>query len=151
MFGIGSFRSRDCQGLTRRSFLRVGASLPFAAGLSAPTREAIAAEAPKARSVMLVWLVGGPSHLDLFDPKPELERLHGKPIEGFPESLPRDVQRLRIPVSRLHAPERLVVSTGQPDLVVVDRRGWLESRPRPHQLCVRATRRGIVRSFPAEV
>src|SRR5262249_10268631 len=29
-----------------------------------------AADTPKARSVLLVWLGGGPSHLDLFDPKP---------------------------------------------------------------------------------
>ena len=30
-----------------------------------------AAEAPKAKSILLVWLGGGPSHLDLFDPKPK--------------------------------------------------------------------------------
>jgi uncharacterized protein (DUF1501 family) len=84
MFGIGSFRSGDCQGLTRRSFLRVGASLPFAAGLSASTREAIAAEAPKARSVMLVWLVGAPSHLDLFDPKPKAPAEYRGPFAAIP-------------------------------------------------------------------
>ncbi|MCI0457691.1 MAG: DUF1501 domain-containing protein [Gemmataceae bacterium] len=28
------------------------------------------AETPRARSVLLIWLGGGPSHLDLFDPKP---------------------------------------------------------------------------------
>jgi hypothetical protein len=37
-----------------------------AAGRSAGS----AAAAPKARSILLVWLGGGPSHLDLFDPKP---------------------------------------------------------------------------------
>ena len=30
-----------------------------------------AAEAAKARSILVIWLGGGPSHLDLFDPKPD--------------------------------------------------------------------------------
>lgn len=38
---------------------------------------------PKARSVIYLFMAGGPSQLDLFDPKPELTRLHGQPI---PES-----------------------------------------------------------------
>src|SRR2546423_2893347 len=38
---------------------------------------------PKAKSVIWLFMEGGPSHLDLFDPKPELERLAGQPM---PES-----------------------------------------------------------------
>jgi len=34
----------------------------------------------KARSVIFLFMEGGPSHLDLFDPKPALERLAGQPI-----------------------------------------------------------------------
>lgn len=71
MFGFGNYRVRDCQGLTRRSFLRFGAGLPFAAGMFGGESLLPAAETRKARSVMLIWLVGGPSHLDLFDPKPD--------------------------------------------------------------------------------
>ncbi len=70
MFGLGNYRVRDCQGLTRRSFLRFGAGLPFAAGMFGGASLGQAADARKAKSVMLIWLVGGPSHLDLFDPKP---------------------------------------------------------------------------------
>src|SRR5260221_7109608 len=44
--------------------------------------------APKAKSVIWLFMEGGPSHLDLFDPKPELERLSGKPM---PESFGRPV------------------------------------------------------------
>src|SRR5262245_36844489 len=38
---------------------------------------------PTAKSVIFLFMEGGPSHLDLFDPKPELERMAGKPM---PES-----------------------------------------------------------------
>src|ERR1051325_9940031 len=36
--------------------------------------------APTAKSVIWLFMEGGPSHLDLFDPKPELEKLAGKPM-----------------------------------------------------------------------
>jgi uncharacterized protein (DUF1501 family) len=71
MISVGRFPTRTCQGLTRREFLRFGAAAPLALGPAA------AAAAPgkrpsagRARSILLVWLWGGPSHLDLFDPKP---------------------------------------------------------------------------------
>ena len=37
----------------------------------------------KARQLILVFLTGGVSHLDTFDPKPRLRELHGKPIPAF--------------------------------------------------------------------
>ncbi len=33
---------------------------------------------PKAKSVIFLFMAGGPSHLETFDPKPELNRLHGQ-------------------------------------------------------------------------
>jgi hypothetical protein len=38
--------------------------------------------APRARAMISLFMQGGPSHLDLFDPKPELERLDGQPFPG---------------------------------------------------------------------
>ncbi len=38
---------------------------------------------PRARSVIYLFMMGGPSHVDLFDPKEDLQRLDGQPI---PES-----------------------------------------------------------------
>src|SRR5947209_11362752 len=35
---------------------------------------------PTAKSVIWLFMEGGPSHIDLFDPKPELERLAGQPL-----------------------------------------------------------------------
>jgi hypothetical protein len=37
---------------------------------------------PKARSVIWCFLDGGPSHIDLFDPKPQLQKLAGQPLPG---------------------------------------------------------------------
>jgi hypothetical protein len=36
--------------------------------------------APTAKSVIWLFMEGGPSHLDIFDPKPELEHLAGQPM-----------------------------------------------------------------------
>jgi hypothetical protein len=36
--------------------------------------------APTAKSVIFLFMEGGPSHIDLFDPKPELARLAGQPL-----------------------------------------------------------------------
>jgi hypothetical protein len=68
MLEIGSFRAGSCQSVSRRAFLRVGATLPFVAGSLAGT-PALAKEG-KAKSTVFVWLWGAPSHLDTFDPKP---------------------------------------------------------------------------------
>ncbi len=40
--------------------------------------------APRAKRVVMLWQGGGPSHVDLFDPKPEMERHKGQDI---PESV----------------------------------------------------------------
>jgi hypothetical protein len=43
---------------------------------------------PRAKSVIWIFIDGGPSHVDLFDPKPELAKLHGQPL---PSSFKRPV------------------------------------------------------------
>jgi hypothetical protein len=60
-----------CDGLTRREVLRAGALSLFGA-LHLPAAWAAGGSRParKARSVILIDLFGGPSHLDMFDPKP---------------------------------------------------------------------------------
>jgi hypothetical protein len=45
--------------------------------------------APKAKNCICIYLEGAPSQLDLFDPKPKLNELHGKPL---PESLTKNVR-----------------------------------------------------------
>src|SRR2546421_1305475 len=76
MFRIDAGRTaRYCDGMTRRSFLQLGvagmASLSLADVLRARASSA-AAQAPASdTSVILIWLDGGPSHMDLYDLKPE--------------------------------------------------------------------------------
>jgi hypothetical protein len=45
--------------------------------------------APKAKACICIYLEGGPSQIDLFDPKPKLKALHG---QALPESLTKGVR-----------------------------------------------------------
>jgi len=77
MLDIGTFPARSCDGLTRRAFVRAAVSLPAALGLS-PAAPGGPGGSPRPRSVLLVWLWGGPSHIDTFDPKPRApDRVRG--------------------------------------------------------------------------
>ncbi|HEY1859365.1 MAG TPA: DUF1501 domain-containing protein [Gemmataceae bacterium] len=64
-----------CDGLTRRDFLRVGALSAGAVGLSLADyyqlQRAGAAAGSSEVNCILLFLVGGPSHLDTFDLKPD--------------------------------------------------------------------------------
>ena len=73
MLDFGSFNARSCGGESRRAFLRTAAAVPFVLGAGLPSAQAIeeARQRAKAKSVILLWLWGGPSHLDLADPKPD--------------------------------------------------------------------------------
>ncbi len=51
-----------------------------AAGQSGVGASRLPPFAAKARSVIWLFMEGGPSHIDLFDPKPELIRLGGQPL-----------------------------------------------------------------------
>src|SRR5258705_10499833 len=44
---------------------------------------------PTAKSVIFLFMVGGPSHVDTFDYKPELQKLNGKPV---PDSIKKAVE-----------------------------------------------------------
>lgn len=64
-----------CDGITRREVLRVGglafAGLSLADILRLRARAAKGGEEHRAKSVILIWMRGGPSHIDSFDMKPE--------------------------------------------------------------------------------
>jgi hypothetical protein len=65
-----SHSSKRCDGVTRRDMLRVGGL--SALGLSLTDWFRLRAAAPaKAKSCILLWLDGGPSHLETFDLKPD--------------------------------------------------------------------------------
>jgi hypothetical protein len=54
-----------------------------------PQSPRLAHFAPKAKSCIFIFMDGGPSQLDLFDPKPELRKYHGQKL---PDSLLKEVR-----------------------------------------------------------
>lgn len=79
-----------CDGFTRREVLRAGSltalGLTVADRSSAPA--AAAEAAPQARRCILLWLDGGPSHLETFDPKPDAPAEVRGPFETIQTKLP---------------------------------------------------------------
>ncbi|HEV8290848.1 MAG TPA: DUF1501 domain-containing protein, partial [Tepidisphaeraceae bacterium] len=59
----------------------------------APSSNPLAPRRPhfpaKAKSCIFIFMEGGPSQMDLFDPKPKLNELHGQPL---PDSLLKNVR-----------------------------------------------------------
>ena len=73
MLTIWGSRQRFCDGLSRRSFLRIGA---FGAGLTLAgmlraKAHAAANSTGRAKSAIMIYLPGGPSHMDMWDLKPD--------------------------------------------------------------------------------
>jgi hypothetical protein len=61
-----------CDGVNRREFLRVGALSALNLGIAdALRRRSLADGGNRLRNCILLWLDGGPSHLDTFDLKPD--------------------------------------------------------------------------------
>ena len=77
MFRIdaGPAPQKYCDGFSRRSFLQIGVAGMAAAGLprilKAKEESAAAGHSAKDTSVILLWLDGGPGHMDMYDMKPE--------------------------------------------------------------------------------
>lgn len=90
MLSIGRMRTRECRGWTRRELLRAGALSAVGVGLSDLLRiESVRAERKvAAKSVILLWLWGGPSHLDSFDLKPKAPVEYRGPYAPIASSVP---------------------------------------------------------------
>jgi hypothetical protein len=95
---FGSYLDRTCDGITRRDLVKVGA-ISFL-GLTLPEFLALKADAaangPAAKtgkqardtSVILLWMGGGPSHIDTFDPKPKADVSIRGPFEPMETNVP---------------------------------------------------------------
>jgi hypothetical protein len=65
---------RNCQGMTRRDCLQLGLGAIAGSGLVDLLRMKALAAAPAAKSparCILIWMDGGPTHFETFDPKPD--------------------------------------------------------------------------------
>jgi hypothetical protein len=75
MFTIWGAKQRFCDGVSRRSFMKIGA---FGAGLTLAdmlrSQAAASAAQPNrttAKAAIMIYLPGGPSHMDMYDLKPD--------------------------------------------------------------------------------
>jgi hypothetical protein len=74
MLNVNGPTYRCCDGVTRRSFLKVGilglGGLTLADHLRLKAQAQAAGQPTSDRAVILLWLGGGPSHIDMYDLKP---------------------------------------------------------------------------------
>lgn len=136
MIDIGSFRARTCDGISRRSFLQIGSAIPIVSALGSPLAHGQITERVRAKSVVFVFLWGGPSHLDTMDPKPDAPLEYRGPLSTistrtpgvrFSELVPRIAQRSHLfTLIRSH----MQVAPGHPDGATVALTGY-EERPLP--------------------
>jgi uncharacterized protein (DUF1501 family) len=74
--------------------------------------------APKAKNVIFLFMEGGPSQMDLFDPKPALKKWHGKPL---PPEMTKDLKLAFIkPTAAVLASPREFKQFGQSGMMFSD-------------------------------
>jgi len=111
------------QNSSRRSFLAQAGGgagiLALAAMAQAETHPQPAKSdfAPRARRVIWLFMHGGPSHVDLFDPKPALTKYAGQPL---PESFGAVMTRRDVAKNPLLAPVRKFRPCGDSGLEISD-------------------------------
>ncbi|MCS6864955.1 MAG: DUF1501 domain-containing protein [Gemmataceae bacterium] len=84
MLLLGRQTARTCSRLDRRAFLQIGASSILGLSLADWLRVQAANDHAKAKAVILIWLWGGPSQLDTFDPKPHAPLEYRGPFGTIP-------------------------------------------------------------------
>src|SRR5947209_8061097 len=85
--------ARNCQGHSRREFLRIGSLALGLSGLSLPALLASQARAGSSdtaasKAVVLLFLQGGPTQLETWDPKPEAPKEYRTLGDVIPTALP---------------------------------------------------------------
>lgn len=90
MLSLGQRASRTCRSLSRRSLLRVGTLGPLGLTLADYLRIQASGQTTnrRARSVILLWLWGGPSQLDTFDMKPDAPAEYRGPFQPIATKVP---------------------------------------------------------------
>src|ERR1043165_446179 len=92
MFHIGEASDRNCQGITRREILQVGGigllGLSLADWWGASKVPATTTRTCREPSCIFIFLSGGPSHLETFDPKPSAPLDIRGPYGTIPTSVP---------------------------------------------------------------
>ncbi|MBI4624851.1 MAG: DUF1501 domain-containing protein [Verrucomicrobia bacterium] len=103
--------------LGRDGLLAAAPHAPLRAGAPNPLAPRPSHFPAKAQRVIFLFMSGGPSHVDLFDPKPDLIRLAGQPI---PESFGTFKTRRAVAKNKLLAPLRAFKPYGESGIEVSD-------------------------------
>ena len=115
--------------LSRDPSLMADLNAPFGAG--DPLKAKIPHAAGKAKNVIFLFMEGGPSHIDLFDPKPLLNKIAGQTL---PDSFPKPITAMGEASSPLLACKRTWKQHGQSGLWMSD---WLPHlSTKADELCV---------------
>jgi hypothetical protein len=109
MIALTALMAEDGLLASEESSLARGAGEPLAPKLPHHT--------PRARRVIFLFMSGGPSHLETFDPKPELQRLQG---QRLPDSFGMVKTRRGVEKNRLLATRRTFRKYGQSGIEVSD-------------------------------
>ena len=92
MLDVTGGRFGTCDGVSRRSFLRVGslgmAGLTLADALRLRARAAAQGAATSDTAVIQVFLEGGPTHIETYDPKPDAPREFRGEFAAIPTAVP---------------------------------------------------------------
>src|SRR5216117_41535 len=122
MLNLPGHRGCNCEGLTRRELLRIGSigmmglSLPHfffwrdQAHAAAASKYAGARGWESAKSVVMIFLQGGPSHIDIWDPKPDA-----------PSNIRGEFKAIKTKVSGIQVSETMPMLADQMDKVTLIR------------------------------
>ena len=92
MLTMWGTKQKFCDGINRRSFLKIGA---FGAGLSLADMlrlraagSAAGSPSPSQKSAIMIYLAGGPSHIDMYDLKPDAPDEYRGEFKPIPTNVP---------------------------------------------------------------
>src|SRR5262245_43179154 len=100
---------KNCNGITRRDCLQLGLGALIGGGLVPALRfraAAASAAEPRARGCIFIWMDGGPTHYETFDPKPDAPKEIRGELKPIPTLIPgiffsEDLKRLAAQADKL--------------------------------------------------
>jgi len=141
-----AFLGRSAQGLgslALASLLRGNALAETSSGVISPLHHA-----PKVKRVIWLYMAGGMSHLETFDPKPKLAAMNGRPM---PESLTKGQQVAQLQGSKLNcfAPQHPFRKWGQSGLEISEIFPEIGSRIADEMCVIRSMHTDAINHDPA--
>jgi len=86
--------NKNCAGVSRRDCLQLGLGTLLGGGLVTALRargfaaEAVNKPTAKAKACILIWMDGGPTHFETFDPKPDAPEEYRGEFKAIPTAVP---------------------------------------------------------------